>query len=110
MSAGAWIVWALGVAAIAGAAPSDVAAADAKSGQALAEKWCVGCHLIGGNGQAAATDAAPSFRLIANRPSTTEDGLRAYLAEPHKSAMRGIVLPRLEIADLAAYIASLREP
>ncbi len=50
------------------------------------------------------------FKQIADRDATTEDGLATYLAEPHKEAMKGIALPRLEIADLAAYIMSLRAP
>lgn len=88
----------------------SASAADAKAGQALAEKWCASCHVVGRGGQGTASDAAPTFAAVANRPGTSEEGLRAFLAEPHRSAMKGIVLPRLEIADLAAYIMSLREP
>jgi cytochrome c len=91
-------------------APLAAEAGDAKSGKGLAERWCASCHLVSDDGQAVANDAAPSFKQIANRPATTEDGLKAYLAEPHKKAMKGIALPRLEIDDLAAYIMSLRAP
>jgi mono/diheme cytochrome c family protein len=90
--------------------PALVEAADAKRGRGLAEQWCGNCHLVGTANQPAASDAAPTFTSIANRPTTSEEGLTAFLAEPHKEAMKGIVLPRLEIADLAAYIMSLKEP
>ena len=83
---------------------------DAAAGRALSEKWCASCHVVSDDSQAVATDAAPSFKSIANRNTTTEDSLKVYLAAPHKEAMKGIVLPRLEIADLAAYIMSLRSP
>jgi mono/diheme cytochrome c family protein len=109
MAAHAWLFLAVGVTAALGAVVTPAVAADVKSGRALADKWCVSCHVIGPENQSVATDAAPTFVAIANRPSTSEEGLRAFLAEPHYSAMKGIVLPRLEIADLAAYIASLRE-
>lgn len=90
--------------------PAFVEAADAERGRGLAEQWCGNCHLVGTANQPAATDAAPTFTSIANRPTTSEASLTTFLAEPHKDAMKGIVLPRLEIADLAAYIMSLREP
>ncbi len=110
MSSFGRLVAATGLGAALCVAATSAFAADAKAGRALAEKWCVSCHVVGPTGQSAASDAAPTFVEIANRPNTSEEGLRAFLAEPHRSAMKGIVLPRLEIADLAAYIASLREP
>ena len=90
--------------------PLAAMAGDAKAGKALAERWCASCHVVSDDDQAAASDAAPSFKSIANRDATTEEGLKVYLADPHKDAMKGIVLPRLEIADLAAYIMSLKAP
>lgn len=108
MSAYAWAVLAIGVAAALAARVAPAVAADVKAGQVLAEKWCANCHAIGQESQSAATDAAPTFVAIANRPDVSEEGLRAFLAEPHLPAMKGIVLPRLEIADLAAYLMSLR--
>lgn len=83
---------------------------DVAAGKALSEKWCSSCHVVSDDGQAVATDVAPSFKSIADRSDTTEDGLKTYLAVPHKDAMKGLALPRLEIADLAAYIMSLRSP
>lgn len=90
--------------------PAFAEAADAKRGLGLAEQWCGNCHLVGTTNQPAATRAAPTFTSIANQPMTSEESLTTFLAEPHKDAMKGIVLPRLEIADLAAYIMSLKEP
>lgn len=101
---------ALSVAAAIGATATPSFAADAKAGRALAETWCASCHVIGPGSQSGATDSAPTFVSIANRQGMTEAGVQTFLADPHKEAMKGIVLPRLEIADLAAYIASLKEP
>jgi len=98
------------LAAAALAAPPSAEAGDAAAGKALAERWCASCHHVGADSQAMASDAAPSFKDVANRPATTEEGLATYLADPHKDAMKGIVLPRFEIANLAAYIISLRSP
>ncbi|MSO75242.1 MAG: cytochrome c [Alphaproteobacteria bacterium] len=103
-----WLI-AICVAAAIGAVAAPAEAADAKAGQKLAATWCASCHVIGRDGQGAATDAAPTFVLIANRPITSEERLQAFLADPHKAAMKGVVLPRFEIADLAAYIVSLKE-
>ena len=70
---------------------------------------CANCHVIGEPGQQSASDVAPTFHAIANRRETTAEGLRTFLSTPHADAMKGIVLPRLEIDDLVAYIMSLRE-
>lgn len=90
--------------------PLAATAGDAEAGKALAERWCASCHVVSGDDQAVASDVAPGFKSIANRETTTEEGLKVYLAVPHKDAMKGLALPRLEIADLAAYIMSLRAP
>ena len=108
MVAGHFFVAPLAVAMLAGVITQAAHAADAQAGRALAESWCASCHVIGEAGQSSASDAAPTFASIANRPDATADGLRAFLSEPHADAMKGIVLPRLEIDDLVAYIMSLR--
>ncbi|MGD9537460.1 MAG: c-type cytochrome [Alphaproteobacteria bacterium] len=108
MVAGRHLIGLFAVAVLAGTAAPAARAADAEAGRGLAESWCAGCHVIGEQGQPSASDAAPTFAAIANRPDTTADGLRAFLSVPHADAMKGIVLPRLEIDDLVAYIMSLR--
>ncbi len=110
MSACARWVIAICVAGALGALMAPLAqAADAKAGLKLSEKWCASCHVIGPGAVGGVSDAAPTFASIANRPGTSAESLQAFLADPHKAAMKGIVLPRFEIDDLAAYIISLKE-
>jgi mono/diheme cytochrome c family protein len=53
------------------------------------------------------SDAAPPFESIANNPLVTEEGLRAWLADPHPP-MPKFDLTRTEIDDIIAYIKSLK--
>ena len=83
----------------------SVRAADSTDGRRLARQWCTSCHIvapgIGGS------DAAPPFESIANRPSFTESGLRAWLSDPNPP-MPNLNLSRVEIDALVAYIKALR--
>jgi mono/diheme cytochrome c family protein len=93
---------------VASAARADPDAAtsrpDPAMGQRLAQQWCAGCHVIGDDG--IGSDAAPTFRSIAQDPKKGPDYLRAFLAKPHRP-MPAIPLGRTEIEDLVAYIGSL---
>jgi len=86
------------------AAPA--AADDAAHGAQLARQWCANCHVIPGVSGGPALQGPPSFRAIAHG-SKTPDQLRVFLEQPH-GAMPQLSLSRAEIADLLAYIASLR--
>lgn len=77
-------------------------------GRELALKWCAECHLVDKGQTTAASDAVPSFYAIADHPSTTETGLKAFLMSPHKKQMPNIMLTREQIDDVVAYILSLR--
>lgn len=79
---------------------------DARNGAQLAQVWCANCHLVPGVSGGPALQGPPSFRTIAH-DSKTPDQLRAFLEQPH-GAMPQLSLSRAEIADLLAYIASLR--
>jgi mono/diheme cytochrome c family protein len=81
------------------------AAADARSGQIIAERWCAACHLVGPD-QTRAVDGVASFAEVARREDVTADGLAAFLASPHPM-MPDMALTRDEIRDLTAYIGSL---
>ena len=98
LAASAW------VAAIALAAPAM--ADDAAHGAQLAQLWCANCHVIPGPSSGATLQGPPSFRAIA-QGGKTPDQLKAFLEQPHGS-MPQLSLSRAEIADLLAYIASLR--
>lgn len=79
-------------------------AGDIERGEALAERWCVSCHVIGSNTQGA--DAAPSFAMIARRDREIPSDIRKAIALPHPK-MPDMNLAAPEYEDLSAYIASL---
>ncbi len=81
------------------------AAQDESSGFQLAKRSCSGCHEIG---MAPVQNAvSPPFAAIARMPSTTATSLSAFLSTPHHR-MPDYILTRQEIADVSAYILSLR--
>jgi len=81
------------------------AAGNAQAGKALAAQWCQSCHIIG-PGVGVASDGAPPFEEVAADPATNEDGLRAWLFDPHPP-MPNLGLSQRQIDDLTAYILSL---
>jgi mono/diheme cytochrome c family protein len=81
---------------------------DPVHGQDLAGRLCSNCHLIG-EGQAHANVDIPSFHEIANRQGQTEGSIMAFIVLP-KHPMPTIPLTKSELADLAAYIMTLRDP
>jgi mono/diheme cytochrome c family protein len=81
---------------------------DPKAGKALAEKLCTNCHLVGGTVQQEHANAdVPSFPEIANLEGQTAGAITARIMLP-KHPMPTIPLTKAELADLAAYILSLR--
>ena len=83
---------------------ASAASADPDEGLRLARQWCTSCHIVepGSSG----SDAAPPFETIANDPVVTENGLRAWLADPHPP-MPKFDLTRIEIDVIIDYITSL---
>jgi mono/diheme cytochrome c family protein len=80
---------------------------DAVKGKALAERLCTNCHLVGDEQSHANVDI-PSFREIANQEGQTSGAIMARIIIP-KHPMPAIPLEKNELADLAAYILTLRE-
>ena len=80
---------------------------DKARGQALAERLCTNCHLVAA-GQDHANVDVPSFREIANREGQTIGAITGRIILP-KHPMPQIPLDKSELADLAAYILSLRD-
>ena len=76
--------------------------ADASRGATLAGRWCAACHAPDG----AVTDAAPTFRWIAERNRRQPGFIKAFLSHPH-APMPPLELDRDQIADLVAYFRSL---
>ena len=75
-------------------------------GKALAKQLCSNCHLVDNQQQQALADV-PSFHEIANKVGQTEGTIMAHIVLP-KHPMPTIPLTTSELADLAAYIMSLR--
>jgi hypothetical protein len=77
-------------------------------GKELAERLCTNCHLVGAAQQQHANVDVPSFHEIANQSGQTTGAIMAHIVLP-KHPMPQIPLEKSEIADLAAYILSLRD-
>ena len=87
----------------------NASAQDVAAGETIAKTWCAGCHEVGrGNGPKTGSDAAPpSFVSVAKLSSTTAMSLSAFLSTSH-SRMPDYALSRNDIANVSAYILSLR--
>lgn len=81
----------------------------AEEGQALANRLCATCHLVGPNARQPTTvlPGIPSFPAIANRPEQTGNNISLTMINPHPP-MTDPVLTRAEILHLLAYLESLR--
>jgi mono/diheme cytochrome c family protein len=97
----------MAMAAMALGLPSVVVAQNAEVGGTLAERWCMGCHVVETAPRAVATDGVPSFPAIAARSSTTAESVGRYLSTAHTN-MPDFSLSRSERSALVAYILSLR--
>ncbi|HUG63075.1 MAG TPA: c-type cytochrome [Methylomirabilota bacterium] len=85
-----------------GARPAAAAEAE---GQAIAERWCAACHIVGPD-QAAAVEGVPSFASIAN--ARDEAAIRGFLFDPHPP-MPQFNLTKRQVDDVVDYIAGLKE-
>ena len=83
-------------------------AQDAAAGRHLAEHWCSSCHAVEAGAMTPHKGGPPAFAAIANMSSTTETSLAVFLSTSHEP-MPNIVLNHSQIADLSAYILSLRK-
>lgn len=82
---------------------------DAKTGKQIAEKLCVGCHIVGAEATGASVPAdVPSFTRIASVPGQTAQAIAGAIVVPHPP-MPQIQLTREEIGDVAAYILTLKK-
>lgn len=96
------------LAAAASAAPP--VAADPANGERLSLRWCASCHLVSKSQTTASTDA-PSFEALANAPGKTPEGIADFLMLPGTthSKMPDMALSRVEIGDIAAFLATLKK-
>jgi len=77
-------------------------------GERLARALCVNCHQVAPDGSGTALSDVPGFAAVANRPDMTREAIESYVLSPHP-AMPQIQFTRDELADISAYIMSLRE-
>ncbi|MEI7870784.1 MAG: c-type cytochrome [Alphaproteobacteria bacterium] len=90
-----------------GLLPFVAAAQSADVGGRLAERWCMGCHVVETGPRDVATDGVPTFPAIAARSGTTAESLDRYLSTAHTN-MPDFALSRSERSALVTYILSLR--
>jgi mono/diheme cytochrome c family protein len=98
----------IGVTGARGATP-DVASG---MGRALAEKYCTACHLVEPGASAPQKASPPPFQVVADRPETTADSLRAHLKSTHTSSIIPLSMPNPQLTEdettkIVAYILSL---
>lgn len=96
---------ALGLMLTAGPCHAADRPADEAAGRRLTQDLCMSCHAVGPTG--GGTDMAPPLPAVA--AARDDDSLRYFLAAPH-GAMPPVSLTRQQIADIVAYLASLRPP
>ena len=83
-------------------------APNSQHGKELAARLCSNCHLVGTSEQQQANADVPSFHEIANKEGQSAGAIMARIMLP-KHPMPTIPLTKSELADLSAYILSLRQ-
>ena len=81
---------------------------DARQGLASAQSGCTGCHAVLASETYSPNPLAPTFVAIANTRGMTETALVVWFRTPHPT-MPNLIIKGEEMADLIAYIVSLRE-
>ena len=77
------------------------------AGRAIAQKLCSSCHLTPDAPESPVKVGIPSLSALANKPEQTPETIALRLiAPPHP--MPDMQLTRGEIADVVAYLATLR--
>jgi mono/diheme cytochrome c family protein len=82
---------------------------DIAAGHAFAREVCKACHMVEAeDGSSRKNAIGPAFHNIANTPGMTATAIRAFLTSSHPK-MPNLILTQEEIADVSAYILSLRD-
>ena len=79
--------------------------ADPGHGEVVVKRWCADCHMVA-EGQKTSTEAPP-FSSIARRPDFDPRRIALFLLDPHPK-MPNMHLSREDVADIAAYLATLK--
>ena len=98
----------LGLAALPAAAQTaGRTAPDPQKGLGFAREVCAGCHAVEDGQTVSPLARALAFYAIADVPGMSQTALYALLSTPHKT-MPNLILSADEIADVSAYILSLK--
>ncbi|MCB1493488.1 MAG: c-type cytochrome [Rhodobiaceae bacterium] len=82
---------------------------DAAEGELLAKTWCANCHVVEAEPSQADSLQAPTFKALAAQPDMSVERLTIIFANPPHPAMDGISPSRQQIADIAAYLETLKD-
>jgi mono/diheme cytochrome c family protein len=88
--------------------------ADVNAGREFALQACTGCHIVAAHQEfAPLLTGAPTFEEIANRSNVSTASLRRAISAmpqvPSRGRMANPLLTDNDLADVAAYIMTLRE-
>ena len=92
-------------------AAEDLPTGSAEAAKPLIAEQCIKCHVVPGFPTDKVQPAvnAPSFAEIAANPSRYPDSqIATFLRQPH-FPMKGFILSKRDIANIIAFIRSLRE-
>jgi len=82
---------------------------DVAAGHAFAREACEACHMVEPEENSSRmVEIGPAFRDVANTLGMTATAMRVFLTSSHPK-MPNLILTPEEIADLTAYILSLRD-
>jgi mono/diheme cytochrome c family protein len=82
---------------------------DVAAGRAFAREACITCHVVDpANASPRVVVIGPNFQDIANTKGMTATALRVFLTTSHPK-MPNLILTPEQIAEVTAYILSLRE-
>lgn len=101
-----WLFWASMLAAPIASAQDGAAAAS--RGLFYAERSCADCHGVTVDQKQSPNPAAPTFVVIANTPGMTPMALNVWLHTSHPT-MPNLIVDQARIADLAAYVRTLKK-
>ncbi len=90
-----------------GLAQSSPPGDDIRNGARLAGALCSNCHDVGSGTPERVLADVPSFAEIAARPGASAERIETFILVPHP-AMPEVQLSRNELADIIAYILSLK--
>ncbi|MCC7252723.1 cytochrome c [Hyphomicrobium sp.] len=81
---------------------------DPEKGRALAERVCVACHVVSRPATSTVAADVPSFLAIANKQGQSMEAIAGRIVIPHPP-MPAVALSREEIANVVAYIMTLKD-